>query len=394
MNKRVIVAYALLLFILGCSVGALIPSFPVLLKMFHVSFSHITLLIAIMGFASILFSYPAAWLTARHGGTATLRLAAVVLVVGLFIRAVSHSYTPFFLGQVLVVLTMPLCYGPIGAILRNAGVVKLRSITSVIIGSMPLGLGLFSLIGHDLSNAFGLFPSFFILAFAGLIVGIFLFVVSNELPRPVHKPGEALPRLTLKYSPWWIVAFCVFGIPNTINAISAPAMLHLHVPDALAVGGLLGGLVGFGGSLVTMGLGILGEVVAKPRVYIRFLTIVNVVVVAVAASIWSGAIPFSRGLAEVFAVLVGGFGFAIFSLLNAEGAREAELSGQAGVNTSIISMGGNLGGSLLQSFVAPFVVSQAGEWIAILTGLSLFGVVFAFLTGRARALPMPSEQVG
>jgi len=370
-TNRVLFAYALFALSLGFSWFILAPLVPFLITRYHVSLSHVLLLISLYGYAMILLSIPAGYGVARRGPQPVLMTAYGLTVVGLFLRVAASSFQIFLVGQILAALAYPLLIAPIGSVLRLTGVTRSQWGTGLVIGALFFGMALGALLGSRVSPATGLLLSF---AVAVLFGGWLVRAVSSY-----RAERQTLGKVRLVVSPWWVIGFVVASVSVMFGSVSTVALIHLHIARAEALGGNLTALTFLGSAAGAILFGWVAERVARPSGLQRVLGVLTAAFLILSGLLLVGRLsPTAFGLEGVF------FGFGIFSngwyVLSLEAAALAAKSETgAGLATAGYSLASNMGVAILPVVLGPLVVTEPTAWLTILIVLAAIAVLVPFM---------------
>ncbi|SIS99734.1 MFS transporter [Alicyclobacillus vulcanalis] len=372
-RSSIIAPYVALAFSLGFAWFMLAPLVPTLAGQLHASISSILIFVSMYGYAMVVGSIPAGLWAARRGPRPVLTFALSISAVGLLVRALSHTYALFLIGQVLAAIAYPFLIAPIGAVLRMSGVRRLRAGTGMTIGALFLGMGLSALTSAHLSLSGALWLGFALNA----LVGIWLLVALRRLPPVAAHTGF---RVRLTYSPWWLVGFVVSSTSVMFGGITSTALTHLHVAHAEALGGFLSGLTFIGSAVGAMVFGALAEGRSRPKPIIAVLAVLTWVCVLLMGLSLIGRAPANGTFVSIIYFLAGAFGNGWYTLALEEAAKRAEDAGSAGLNTAGYSLASNVGVAILPDAVGPMVISAPSAWLAITAALGAVAVIASLIT--------------
>ncbi len=371
-NGRILWPYAFFALTLGWGWFVLAPLVPYLIGTLHVSLALILLLISLYGYAMIVGALPAGYWVAKSGPRAALYVSILLTVVGLAIRALASSFAVALVGQIIAALAYPLLIAPIGSVLRIGGVRQLKLGTGLVIGMLFLGMAAGSFLGPDMSPVMALWMAVVLNA----VIGLWLM---TQLRAVNAQSSQSLGKTRLVVSWWWVIGFVVASISVTFGSVSTSALLHLHVANAVALGGLLSGLTFLGSALGAMLFGWLGENPSSVRPLPRLLGVLTVVFLLLSGLLLTGSLSASTaGLDSAF-FLFGFFSNGWYTLALEASAEQARTRQNAGIATAGFSMASNIGVAIIPVVVGPLVITASSVWLVIIVVMGLFAATIPFL---------------
>lgn len=369
-------SYAFFAFTLGFSWFLLAPLVPTLVGQLHVGLGAVILFISFYGYAMIFGSLFAGWWVARRGPRRVLVTSVLLSVLGLLLRAWSHSYGLFFVGQGLAALAYPLLISPIGSILRMAGITRRKAATGLTIGSLFFGMS----VGAFLGGRLGLPMAFWLGWVLNVLAGIWLVI---RAPKKSSLGGKKESfRVHFRPSTWWLVGFAVASTSVMMGGIATPVLAHMHVGKPEVVGGMLGGLTFLGSGVGASLFGALGERGTQGIGLQRMLAVFTWLFLLGVVLEFSGAVSMPIVGLEVLFFLLGAFGNGWYSLALEESARTAVDVGNAGLNTAGFSMASNIGVAVIPTYLGVMVFTHAGWWAILTLVLGLLGLWVPFSVKR------------
>lgn len=376
MQKRLVWPYAAFAFTLGFAWFMLAPLVPSLIGSLKVSLSAIILLISLYGYAMIIGALPAGFWTARRGPAPALKAAISLTVAGLIIRSLSASYSVFFIGQVIAALAYPFLIAPIGSVLRLSGVTRTKSGTGLVIGTLFFGMALGSLFAPHLSASGDLW-----LAVAlNIIAGGWLW---TSLGRLGTIEPSTLGHVRVVVSSWWIVGLVVASVSVMYGSISTSALAHLHVANAISVGGLLSSLTFLGSAIGAAFFGGIGESQIDSRPLQRILGSLTLVFLMACALLLTGTIPPGAFGLDVVFLAFGIVSNGWYTLALDAAANRAQNAGSAGLATAGYSMASNIGVAVLPVILGPLAISAPSGWLIIVGLMAVAALLVPFLAPSA-----------
>lgn len=371
-QKSLLVPYALFAFALGFAWFVLAPLVPDLMVNLRSSLGDIILFISLYGYAMIAGSLPAGFWVAKKGPKPALRVAIVLTVAGLLIRAWASHYGLFLLGQILAALAYPFLIAPIGSVLRLSQVSQTRVATGLVIGTLFLGMS----VGSFLAPHFPAATDLWLAVILNLLAGIWLWSVLNGVdPRASARLG----KVRMVVTGWWLIGFVIASVSVMFGTISAPALIHLHVPNALALGGLLSSLTFLGSAVGAGFFGWLGQMRAESRRLQRVLGIFTLIFMLGSALLLTGVLsPVTTALDMVFFVF-GLLSNGWYALALESSAAAAENAGSAGLATAGYSMASNIGVAIVPVILGPLALTAPGIWILIVLIMVMAAVLIPFI---------------
>ncbi len=369
-------SYAFFAFTLGFSWFLLAPLVPTLVGQLHVGLGAVILFISFYGYAMIFGSLFAGWWVARRGPRRVLVTSVLLSVLGLLLRAWSHSYGLFFVGQGLAALAYPLLISPIGSILRMAGITRRKAATGLTIGSLFFGMS----VGAFLGGRLGLPMAFWLGWVLNVLAGIWLVI---RAPKKSSLGGKKESfQVHFHPSSWWLVGFAVASTSVMMGGIATPVLAHMHVAKPEVVGGMLGGLTFLGSGVGASLFGALGERGTQGIGLQRMLAVFTWLFLLGVVLEFSGAVSMPIVGLEVLFFLLGAFGNGWYSLALEESARTAVDVGNAGLNTAGFSMASNIGVAVIPTYLGVMVFTHAGWWAILTLVLGLLGLWVPFSVKR------------
>ncbi len=375
-DARMLASYAGFAFALGFGWFILAPLIPMVGANFHVSLEAALLLISLYGYAMIAGSLPAGFWAARRGPGPLLRLAIVLTVTGLFLRAVAPGYPLFFGGQLLAALAYPFLIAPIGGVLRVAGVKSLRTATGLVIGTLFFGMAVGALLGGHLPPLFDLWLAVIV----AVLGGLWLWDTLPHLP-PAH--AVELGPVRLVVSAYWVIGLVVASVSVMMGSVASAALTHLRVARAVPMASLLTALIFLGSALGASLFGAISQHWRDTRGIQRVLGVLTLVFVMAAAALLTGVLPVGRspGIDAIF-FLVGVFGNGWYALALEAAAQEAADAGSAGLATAGYSLASNVGVAIIPTVLGPLVVAAAAAWFALTALMTLVAAAVPFVIRR------------
>ncbi|AUW93904.1 MFS transporter [Sulfobacillus thermotolerans] len=370
-NGRLLWPYAFFAFTLGWGWFVLAPLVPYLIGTFHVSLAMILLLISLYGYAMIVGALPAGYWVAKSGPQAPLYGSIVLTIVGLALRAGASSFTLALMGQVVAALAYPLLIAPIGSVLRLGGVRQLKMGTGLVIGMLFLGMAAGSFIGPDMSPVVDLWMAVVL----NVVTGLWLL---SQLRATRKSPGVSVGKTRLIVSWWWVIGFVVASISVMFGSVSTSALLHLHVPDAAALGGMLSGLTFLGSAIGAILFGWLGENPASVRRLPRLLGVLTLVFLFLSGLLLTGGLSASTAGLDASFFLFGLFSNGWYTLALEAAAEKARTRHNAGIATAGFSMASNIGVALIPVIVGPLVITHAAVWMAVILVMGVGAAIVPF----------------
>jgi predicted MFS family arabinose efflux permease len=293
-------------------------------------------------------------------------------VLGLLLRAVSHSYALFFVGQALAALAYPLLISPIGSVLRMAGITQRKMATGLTIGFLFLGMSFGAFLGGRLGTPAAFWTGWWL----NLLVGIWL--VARVPKKFASGNNQKSFHIHLRPSVWWLVGFVVASTSVMIGGIATPVLGHMHVASPAVLGGLLSGLTFLGSAVGAILFGALGERGTQGIRLQRILALCTWLSLLGVVLDFSGVVQIARGGLEVLFFLLGAFGNGWYSLALEESARVAADAGSAGLNTAGFSMASNIGVAVIPTYLGVMVLTHAGWWAVLTLILGILGLWVPF----------------
>ncbi len=375
-HRGTAVAYVVFAFTLGMAWFVLAPLVPDLIHHLQSSLSSILLFVSLYGFAMIVFSLPAAWWAKKSGVSPVLRTAVLLSVVGLGVRIFSSSYALFFVAQAVAAIAYPFLISPVGAVLRQAGLVRWRAVTGLTIGLLFLGMSVGAFLGPRLASVFGLTGTLTFVFAVNLVAGIFLFATAGRLQQSApDATSTATSRVVFGSPRWWWIGLAIAATSVMFGGIAVSALSHQHLSNAAALGSLLTALNFLGSAIGAILFAWLADTFGHPRAWLWTLLALTTIFTAMVTLALTGAWLTGPGVLKVVFFLLGLFGNGTYALaLAATGAASREALG-AGVQTAGFSMASNVGVALLPPLLGPLVLTQPTTFAIVTIGILVLALI-------------------
>ncbi len=243
--------YLFLLLVMGLGWFIIAPLVPELGTTLGVSLSSVLLLISIYGYALIVLSLPAGWLSAKFTIKRVLYASSAFSAVGLVGRALSPGYSSFLITGLVAAIAFPLAIAPVGSVAESLFKGRSHAVIGMSLGMLFLGMGLGSLLGPWIYSLFGIHGALWLTAVLSVVAAVWIFVGVRDYPkysgtlREVFKPGMIKN---------WYVGFAIPPISVLFGSVIS-TVLRLHgLPEssALYYSGLIGGLIFIGAAIGSM----------------------------------------------------------------------------------------------------------------------------------------------
>lgn len=369
-----VVAYVLFAFTIGSAWFIMAPIVPELIGHLHSSLSSVLMFLSLYGFAMIVFSMPAAWWARKDGIAPVLRAAIVLSFVGLGGRIFAPSYSWYLVAQAIAAIAYPLLISPVGAVVRQAHMTHVKTVTGLTIGMLFFGMAAGAYMGPTLHALFGYTGVLVVVWLVNAIVGLFLFVSLNHLPR-FEEPASEPMRIVFGSPRWWFVGLAIAATSVMFGGIAVSALLHLHVANAPRLGATLTALTflgsGIGAILFPMLADFMGRSGVWQVVLIALTTLLTLLVVLEFTGVW----VVSVAAIQLIFLLLGVFGNGCYALSLSATAEAARETRGAGVQTAGFSMASNVGVAILPPLLGPLVIVMP----------AIFGIVTVAILGIAVA---------
>ncbi len=350
-NWGKLVPYWFLLFTIGFAWFVLAPLVPLLIKSMGVGEASILLLVSIYGYTMVVLGLLAGWISAKFTVKAALYTSAILSVIGLIGRGLfASNYAGFLVFQIIAAAAYPLAMAPVGAVADSLMKERAHSVVGISVGILFLGLGVGALLGPYVTSGFGLSGTLWTTAILAILAAIWIAFGINGYPtnykgRSLHgvfKPGMI--------KNWW-VAFAISSMAVMFGGIASTMLLHFNIANAIAIGGLLGGLAFIGSAL--------GSIILPP-IFEQYKRIrEGLIITALLSLIFVMTLSYSLGFAPSIAVLVlafflfGFFGNAYYVMAMSTTTNYVSNPGQSGFATSMYSVIGNIGVAFVPVFLGP-----------------------------------------
>ncbi|MGC8496037.1 MAG: MFS transporter [Candidatus Micrarchaeia archaeon] len=363
-NWTKVFPYWFLLFTIGFGWFMLAPLVPALGKVFGVSLSSILLLVTTYGYTMVVLGLLAGYISAKFTVKAALYSAAILSFIGLLGRAISPNYADFLVTGVIAAIAYPLAMAPVGSISESMFKERSHTVIGISVGLLFLGMAFGAFFGPDLFSSIGLSGALWstvVLAFIALVwiaVGISGYPV-NYKGKSLH--GAFKPGMIKN----WYVGLSIASMSVMFGGIASTVLILHSIPvgQALADGGLLGGLAFLGSALGAIILPPIFEQYGKFRAGLITTGVLMFVFVAFMA----------LGLAyttQIFLIAIGFFLFGFFgnaywSMAMTSTTNYVSDPAQAGFATSMYSVFTNLG----VAFIPVLVGQEFGSMATITAGV-------------------------
>ncbi len=364
--------YAALAFVVGFGWFILAPLVPAIMVQYRVPLSAALLLVSLFGYTMIIGALPAGFWSAKKGPHPVLHMAIFLTVLGLLVRVVASTYSEFLVGQFIAALAYPFLIAPIGSVLRLCGVVRTKMATGMVIGSLFLGMAVASVIAPSMA----LHADLWVSTILAVVVGVWLWVaVGTVPPATLHRMGPV--RLVI--SAWWWVGFVVASLSVMYGAISSAALLNLHMPNALAIGGYLSSLTFLGSALGAIFFGWMGQSRENSIGLQRVLGLLSFVFLLGCALELTGTFPPNISGLDLAFLGFGLTGNGWYTLALDAAARQAQSAGSAGLATAGFSMASNIGVAVVPVVLGPLVIKAPGLGVVIIAIMAILAVLVPFV---------------
>lgn len=378
--RFVLLPYALFAFSLGFAWFMMAPLVPDLVVRLSAPLGAILFLISLYGYAMIVGSMPAGFWVARQGPTQPLRLSIALTVIGLIIRTVASHYSLFLFGQILAALAYPFLIAPIGAILRQSGIVKTRMATGIVIGTLFFGMSVGSLVAPHLPPNTVLW----IAVILNLVIGVWLWQASSRI---TYQPQPQLGAVKVVVTSWWVIGFVVSSISVMFGSISTTALGHLHVVNAASLGGLLSSLTFLGSAVGAALFGWIGQQQNDTKGLKRYLGIFTLIFLMGSGFLLTGVLSPTTIALDVVFFIFGVVSNGWYALALESAATAAQNAGSAGLATAGYSMASNVGVAIVPVLLGPLVVQNANAWLVILGIMALIAAIVPFVAKSLTSSP-------
>ncbi|PWI58087.1 CynX/NimT family MFS transporter [Sulfoacidibacillus thermotolerans] len=349
-------AYVGFAFSVGAAWFVLAPMVPQLIRQLHTSLGSVLLFLSLYGFAMIVFSLPAAWWARKDGIAPVLRTAIVLSFIGLFGRIFAFSYDWFFVAQAIAAVAYPLLISPIGAVILQVQIKHIKTVTGLAIGMLFLGMAAGSYVGPTLLQNFGFTGALAIVSAVNLVAGVFLFIALNHLPHKEQRQVDE-QRIVFGSPRWWWVGFAIASTSVMFGGIAVSVLLHLHIPDAVKLGGTLTALTFIGSGIGAIGFPLLADFFGHSGIWQSVLMGLTTLFSLFVVLEFTGGFVVSVSTLQWIFLLLGFFGNGCYALALGATAEMAREIHKAGVQTAGFSMASNVGVALLPPLVGPLVIT-------------------------------------
>lgn len=109
--------FAFVAFIAGMGFNAAAPLLDTVAKQWSVSFGTAAMLMSVFGFAQLLMSIPAGWLSGRIGYRWPIAGGATLLSVGFLLRPLAPDFGTFMIFSIISALGWGLIWAPVGSMI-------------------------------------------------------------------------------------------------------------------------------------------------------------------------------------------------------------------------------------------------------------------------------------
>jgi MFS family permease len=358
--------YWFLLFTIGFAWFILAPLVPALIENFNVSLSAILLIISTYGYTMVILGLLAGYIAAKFTVKSALYVSALLSIIGLVGRALAFNYAIFFIMGIIAAIAYPLAMAPVGTISESISKEKTHTIVGVSVGILFLGMAFGAFFGPGLFSAFGLSGVLWITALLAVLAGIWIAFGINEYP--TYYKGKSL-KGTFKWGMLknWYVGFAIAAISVMFGGVASTVLLlhNLSRDQALALGGLLGGLAFLGSALGAIILPPLFEKYEKLKLGIiitAFLMFVSVVAMSMGLAYTTDVLLIASGF-----FFFGFFGNAFWSMALTSTTNYVSDPAQAGFATSMYSVVTNLGVAIVPIILGAYFGSIATIYIGVIS---------------------------
>ncbi len=356
-NWGKLVPYWFLLFTIGFAWFVLAPLVPLLIKSMGVGEASILLLISVYGYTMVVLGLLAGWISARFTVKMAIYSAAVISIIGLVGRSLfAGNYTGFLIFQIIAAAAYPLALAPVGTVADSVMKERSHAVVGISVGILFFGLGIGSLVGPHVVTAIGLSGTLWLTAALAILAAIWIsFGIKGY---PTNYKGKSLHGVFKvgMIKNWW-VGLSIASMSVMFGGIASTMLLHFHVANALAFGGLLGGLAFIGSALGAIILPPLFEEYKAVRTGIVLTSLLSLISITVLA--WSLGFAPSIGLLVVVFFLFGFFGNAFWSMAMTSTTRYVSDPAQSGFATSMYSVITNLGVAFIPPLLGPKFLTSA-----------------------------------
>ena len=360
-----LLSYWFLLFTIGFGWFILAPLVPELSSSFNVGLSSILLLVSTYGYTMVILGLLAGWLSAKFTVKSSLYTAAGLSIIGLIGRALSPDYLSFLVTGIIAAAAYPLAMAPVGSVADSLFHDRSHTVIGISVGMLFLGMAFGSFFGPGIFTALGLRGAMWIPVILAIIAVIWL--VPGIRGYPTSYKGRSLRgafRIGMVKN--WYIGLAISAMSVMFGSLGSTVLLlhHMATAQALAYGGLLGGLAFLGSALGAL---ILPPVFEK---YNRIRT--GLITTGVLMFIFTAVMTLSLSYSTIIILIGAGyfffgiFGNAYWSMAMTLTTRYVTDPAQAGFATSMYSVFTNLGVAFIPVFLGP----EFGSLATITVGVS------------------------
>lgn len=369
-NWTKVFPYWFLLFTIGFGWFILAPLVPALGKVFGVSLGSILLLVTTYGYTMVVLGLLAGYISAKFTVKAALYSAAILSFIGLLGRVLSPNYTTFLVTGIIAAIAYPLAMAPVGSVSESMFKERSHTVIGISVGLLFLGMAFGAFFGPGLFSSIGLSGALWVTVVLALIA--LVWIALGIRGYPVNYKGKSLHgSFKLGMIKNWYVGLSIASMSVMFGGIASTVLILHSIPvgQALAYGGLLGGLAFLGSAL---GAIILPPIFEQYKQFRAGLVTTGVLMFIFAALM-------SLGLAYTVDILLiaigffffGFFGNAYWSMAMTSTTNYVSDPAQAGFATSMYSVFTNLGVAFIPVFLGP----EFGKMTTIAMGVTVVLII-------------------